>query len=58
MHTAVLRRLRVRAAWNWNLPSAKPEQTNSSVIYGDQLFLKFFRRLDVGVNPDSRSGIF
>ena len=28
------------------------EQSNSSVAYGDRLMLKFFRRLEEGVNPD------
>ncbi|MCB1111144.1 MAG: maltose alpha-D-glucosyltransferase [Chlamydiales bacterium] len=30
----------------------KVEQSNSSVIYGDKLFLKLFRHLEEGVNPD------
>jgi maltose alpha-D-glucosyltransferase/alpha-amylase len=29
------------------------EQSNSSIIYGDQFILKLFRRLDVGPSPDA-----
>jgi len=29
------------------------EQSNSSIIYGGQLFLKLFRRLHEGINPDA-----
>jgi maltose alpha-D-glucosyltransferase/alpha-amylase len=37
------------------LPSRvlKVEQSNSAVIYGDGLFLKIFRKLAEGVNPDA-----
>jgi len=28
------------------------EQSNTSILYGGELFLKLFRRLDEGVNPD------
>ncbi len=31
---------------------SKAEQTNSSAIYGDRFILKFFRRLEAGMNPD------
>ena len=34
------------------------EQSNSSVAYGDRLMLKFFRRLEEGVNPDLEVGGF
>ena len=34
------------------------EQSNSSVIYGDRLILKFFRRLEAGVHPDLELGLF
>jgi trehalose synthase-fused probable maltokinase len=29
------------------------EQSNSSIIYGDAIFLKLYRRLEEGVNPDA-----
>jgi maltose alpha-D-glucosyltransferase/alpha-amylase len=37
---------------------SKAEQSNSSVLYGDQLMLKLFRRLDAGINPDLEIGRF
>jgi maltose alpha-D-glucosyltransferase/alpha-amylase len=36
----------------------KAEQSNTSVVYGGQLILKLFRRLDAGVNPDLEIGRF
>ncbi len=34
------------------------EQSNTSIIYGNQLILKFFRRIQEGINPDLEIGQF
>jgi maltose alpha-D-glucosyltransferase/alpha-amylase len=36
----------------------RAEQSNSSVVYGEHLVLKLFRRLDEGANPDLEIGRF
>jgi maltose alpha-D-glucosyltransferase/alpha-amylase len=36
----------------------KAEQSNSSAILGDRFFLKLFRRMEPGRNPDLETGVF
>lgn len=36
----------------------KGEQSNSSIIYGNRLILKFFRRVEEGIHPDLEVGHF
>ena len=36
----------------------RAEQSNSSVLFGDQLILKLFRKVEPGVNPDLEIGRF
>ncbi len=36
----------------------KVEQSNSSVVYGNRLVLKMFRRVEQGINPDLEIGFF
>ncbi len=38
------------------VPESRPlavEQSNSSIIYGEKVFLKLYRRLEAGMNPDA-----
>jgi maltose alpha-D-glucosyltransferase / alpha-amylase len=34
----------------------RTEQSNSSIVFGDKLFMKLFRKLEPGVNPDLEIG--
>ncbi len=56
--TRVYRRLRGQEKEYLSPSPVKAEQSNTSVIYGDRLVLKLFRRLDEGLNPDLEIGAF
>lgn len=56
--TAVFRRLRDAKEDGLEPSIMKREQSNSSIVYGDRLILKLFRRTEEGVNPDVEIGRF
>lgn len=60
LRTSRTRALELQASGGAGLrPRAiKAEQSNSSIAYGDRLMLKFFRRLEEGVNPDLEMSSF
>jgi maltose alpha-D-glucosyltransferase/alpha-amylase len=43
---------------NLEVVSMRAEQSNSSIVYGDKLILKLFRRTEAGINPDLEIGYF
>lgn len=47
-------------ALNPNVDStvSRAEQSNTSVVYGDNFILKLFRKIEAGVNPDVEVGVF
>jgi len=56
--TRAFRRIRGPEAEHLAPSLVRAEQSNTSVIYGDRLILKLFRKLDEGVNPDLEIGTF
>ncbi|MGA9937936.1 MAG: putative maltokinase [Candidatus Acidiferrales bacterium] len=56
--TRSLDTLRDAAQGNLQPSPMKVEQSNSSILYGRAFVLKFFRRLEMGVNPDFEVGRF
>jgi len=57
-HTRAFRRLRGTEEERLAAAPLKAEQSNSSILYGERLMLKLFRRVDVGLNPDLEVGSF
>jgi trehalose synthase-fused probable maltokinase len=57
-HTSVFQDIRSQAGDDLLPRLLKGEQSNSSIAYGERLILKFFRRLEEGVNPDLEVGLF
>ena len=41
-----------------DVASVRAEQSNSSVVFGDKLILKMFRKTEIGANPDVEIGSF
>ena len=56
--TRLLRNGPTAAIRNLEVSSIRAEQSNSSVVFGDQLILKLFRRAEEGTNPDVEIGCF
>jgi maltose alpha-D-glucosyltransferase/alpha-amylase len=48
----------VSAATKLDVTSMRAEQSNSSIVFGDKLILKLFRRSQPGINPDLEIGYF
>ncbi len=49
---------RLRGATPLEPSVGKAEQSNTSIIYGDRLIMKLFRKLEPGLNPDLEIGRF
>ncbi|MFZ7127604.1 MAG: maltose alpha-D-glucosyltransferase [Desulfobacterales bacterium] len=54
--TAALQRMQLPPLESLPPTRLRTEQSNTSILYGDRLILKLFRRLQAGVNPDLEIG--
>ena len=57
-HTSVFHSLRDSSGAMPRGKLMKAEQSNTSIAYGQSLILKFFRRLEEGINPDLELGLY
>lgn len=51
-------RKKIKESGGYRSQVIKAEQSNSSILYGNSYFLKLFRKLDEGINPDYEIGRF
>jgi maltose alpha-D-glucosyltransferase / alpha-amylase len=56
--TKAMRELSPTTVTNLEPSSMRVEQSNSSIVFGDQVILKLFRRTEPGINPDLEIGAF
>jgi maltose alpha-D-glucosyltransferase/alpha-amylase len=56
--TKMFRQIRGPAGTSLEPAPLRAEQSNTSVVYGDRLLLKLFRRLGEGINPELEIGRF
>lgn len=57
-HSAAFERLRGSAQQPLPAKLGAAEQSNTSLIYGDRLIMKLFRRIEPGINPELEIGRF